>query len=74
MVKSTMTRAQETGDIILSRLEPGSLAVKDCSMLEEGAPIPPEPPIGGWKPECYVSYKGSSIQIMYHTNSSYLHN
>lgn len=54
MIWSTMTRAQETGKIISTSL-PSNLKVVNCSMIEEGAPIPPEPPIGHWKPEDYVS-------------------
>lgn len=57
MIKSTMTRAQETGDLICKYL-PG-LKIENCSLIEEGAPIPPEPPIGHWRPEpsvCNVIY------------------
>lgn len=50
LVRSTMTRAQETAGIILKHLD-NNLPVKDCQLLEEGAPIPPEPPVGHWKPE-----------------------
>ncbi|XP_052866768.1 serine/threonine-protein phosphatase Pgam5, mitochondrial [Anopheles cruzii] len=49
IVRSTMSRAQETGAIIGRSLP--HLKFKDCSLLEEGAPIPPEPPIGHWRPE-----------------------
>jgi serine/threonine-protein phosphatase PGAM5 len=49
---STMTRAQETGKIILKTLpELKNLNVENDTMLEEGAPIPPQPPIGHWRPE-----------------------
>lgn len=50
LVRSTMTRAQETGELIAKCL-PEILEVQNCSLLEEGAPIPPEPPVGHWKPE-----------------------
>ncbi|GBP00700.1 hypothetical protein EVAR_76946_1 [Eumeta japonica] len=50
LVRSTMTRARETAEIIAKHL-PANLEVKDCQLLEEGAPIPPEPPVGYWKPE-----------------------
>lgn len=50
LVRSTMTRAQETGEIIGAHLD-NAIPVKDCQLLEEGAPIPPEPPVGHWKPE-----------------------
>ncbi|XP_070572994.1 serine/threonine-protein phosphatase PGAM5, mitochondrial-like isoform X1 [Ptychodera flava] len=46
---STMQRAQETGQIICSHLP--EVPVKHCSLIQEGAPIPPEPPVGHWKPE-----------------------
>lgn len=49
MIRSTMSRAQETGKIISQSLP--ELPVELCSLLEEGAPIPPEPPIGHWRPE-----------------------
>lgn len=52
MIRSTMSRATETANIIKNSIP--CVPVEDCSMLEEGAPIPPEPPIGYWKPEVYV--------------------
>lgn len=53
IVKSTMARAQETADIITSSLP--NVPTKSCKLLEEGAPIPPIPEVGHWKPENYVS-------------------
>ncbi|RVE53996.1 hypothetical protein evm_001399 [Chilo suppressalis] len=50
IVRSTMTRAQETAKLIAKHLDK-DIEVKDCQMLEEGAPIPPEPPTGHWRPE-----------------------
>lgn len=55
MIKSTMTRAQETGKIISTKIETIP-AIEHCSLLEEGAPIPPEPPIGHWRPEPSVKH------------------
>lgn len=52
IVKSTMTRAQETGSIISNCLP--NVPVFNCDMLREGAPVPPEPPIGSWKPAVHV--------------------
>jgi hypothetical protein len=52
LVRSTMRRANETAQIILTSLP--NIPVSDCCLLEEGAPIPPEPPVGSWKPEPYV--------------------
>lgn len=53
IVRSTMTRAQETSKIIEKSLV--NVPVEDDSMLVEGAPIPPEPPIGQWRSEKHVS-------------------
>ncbi|KAI8442015.1 hypothetical protein MSG28_005665 [Choristoneura fumiferana] len=50
LVRSTMTRAQETATLIAKHL-PADLEVVNCSLIEEGAPIPPEPPVGHWRPE-----------------------
>lgn len=49
MVRSTMTRAQETGKIISTQLV--AVPIENCSLIEEGAPIAPQPPIGHWRPE-----------------------
>lgn len=53
MVRSTMTRAQETGKIISSHI--ANIPIENCSLIEEGAPIAPQPPIGHWCPEPSVS-------------------
>ncbi|XP_050070725.1 serine/threonine-protein phosphatase Pgam5, mitochondrial isoform X1 [Anopheles maculipalpis] len=49
IVRSTMTRAQETAEIIGKSL--AHLKLVNCPLLEEGSPIPPEPPVGHWRPE-----------------------
>ncbi|XP_053695115.1 serine/threonine-protein phosphatase Pgam5, mitochondrial isoform X1 [Sabethes cyaneus] len=49
IVRSTMTRAQETAKIMSLSLP--ELKLHDDAMLEEGAPAPPEPPVGHWRPE-----------------------
>ncbi|XP_069136129.1 serine/threonine-protein phosphatase PGAM5, mitochondrial-like isoform X2 [Argopecten irradians] len=49
LVSSTMTRAKETADII-QKFFP-DVPRKETDMLREGAPIPPEPPVGHWRPE-----------------------
>lgn len=67
IIRSTMTRAQETAKIISGSLP--ELKLHDDAMLEEGAPIPPEPPVGHWRPEvsvcigdkCERFFKHSSI-------------
>ncbi|KAJ6634921.1 Serine/threonine-protein phosphatase Pgam5, mitochondrial [Pseudolycoriella hygida] len=50
MIRSTMTRAQETGKIISTELAM-NLPIENCSLIEEGAPIPPQPAVGHWAPE-----------------------
>ncbi|KAJ8985242.1 hypothetical protein NQ317_018272 [Molorchus minor] len=61
MIKSTMTRAQETGHIISESLP--NVPVKNCDLLREGAPIPPEPPLGRYRPELYQFFQdGSRIE------------
>ncbi|KAH9524208.1 Serine/threonine-protein phosphatase pgam5, mitochondrial [Bulinus truncatus] len=49
LISSTMTRAIETAKLIHKHL-PG-LEYKQDDILREGAPIPPEPPLGSWRPE-----------------------
>ena len=55
LIHSTMTRAIEMASIILKHL-PNDLPVEVTDCLCEGAPYPPEPPIGHWKPDRYVSH------------------
>jgi len=50
LVKSTMTRATETANIILKHL-PQDIQQSSCDLIREGAPCPPEPPISHWEPE-----------------------
>lgn len=54
MVRSTMTRAQETGKIISTHV--ANVPIENCALIEEGAPIAPQPPIGHWTPEPSVNY------------------
>ncbi|XP_008548399.1 serine/threonine-protein phosphatase PGAM5, mitochondrial [Microplitis demolitor] len=49
IVRSTMARAQETSKIIESSLP--NVPVVDDSLLVEGCPILPEPPISRWRPD-----------------------
>ncbi|XP_073948124.1 phosphoglycerate mutase 5 isoform X2 [Choristoneura fumiferana] len=61
LVRSTMTRAQETATLIAKHL-PADLEVVNCSLIEEGAPIPPEPPVGHWRPEPKFFQDGARIE------------
>ncbi|XP_043255827.1 serine/threonine-protein phosphatase Pgam5, mitochondrial [Colletes gigas] len=63
IIRSTMTRAQETAKIIEENIK--NLAVKDDVFLVEGAPIPPEPPIGHWKSEIYFYEDGPRIEAAF---------
>ncbi|XP_066144681.1 serine/threonine-protein phosphatase PGAM5, mitochondrial-like isoform X2 [Euwallacea fornicatus] len=63
LVKSTMTRAQETGTIIQQFLP--NVPVHYCDLLREGAPIPPEPPLGSYKPERYFFEDGARIEAAF---------
>uniref|UniRef100_A0A1E1XGS7 Serine/threonine-protein phosphatase PGAM5, mitochondrial n=1 Tax=Amblyomma aureolatum TaxID=187763 RepID=A0A1E1XGS7_9ACAR len=54
LVHSTMTRAIETAELIHKHM--GPLPVESCELIREGAPVPPEPPFGAWKPEAKVFF------------------
>lgn len=64
MHKSTMIRAVQTADIIKGQLSK-DLPISIDPLLCEGAPIPPEPPVGHWKPELYFYEDGSRIEAAY---------
>ncbi|XP_042203910.1 serine/threonine-protein phosphatase PGAM5, mitochondrial-like isoform X2 [Homarus americanus] len=64
VVFSTMTRATETANIIMEKLS-GVEEVESCDLLREGAPIPPEPPIGSWKPEMHFYADGARIEAAF---------
>lgn len=66
MMRSTMTRAQQTADHILSQMKRGAFPIEDDKMLEEGAPCPPEPPIYGYDPLSYEYFQeGSRIEAAF---------
>lgn len=76
VVISTMTRAQETGNIILDQLPHRELlSIQHDSLIEEGAPIPPEPKVGHWRPEPSVRYFLSSslsfLKVSFFFSSSF---
>lgn len=52
MYYSSMPRATETAEIISKCLL--DVPTRRCDMLQEGAPVRPEPPHSTWKPEKYV--------------------
>lgn len=53
IIKSTMTRATETADIIAKYLP--DIPMSSCDYIREGAPIQPNPPSKTWRPEAQVS-------------------
>uniref|UniRef100_A0A1A9X398 Serine/threonine-protein phosphatase PGAM5, mitochondrial n=1 Tax=Glossina brevipalpis TaxID=37001 RepID=A0A1A9X398_9MUSC len=65
IIISTMTRAQQTADIILKEIdfEPESLV--NCSYIREGAPIPPQPPVGHWHPPKAFFRDGARIEAAF---------
>ncbi|XP_017006629.2 serine/threonine-protein phosphatase Pgam5, mitochondrial isoform X2 [Drosophila takahashii] len=65
VVASTMVRAQETSDIILQQIDFDKEKVVNCAFLREGAPIPPQPPVGHWKPEASFLRDGSRIEAAF---------
>lgn len=65
LINSTMSRARETADIVAMQLPP-DLPRAECELLREGAPIPPEPPVGHWKPEVKQFYEdGARIEAAF---------
>ncbi|XP_015119159.1 serine/threonine-protein phosphatase Pgam5, mitochondrial [Diachasma alloeum] len=63
IVRSTMTRAQETSKIIEKSLS--GIPTEDDVLLMEGAPIPPEPPIGHWKSDWHFFQDGPRIEAAF---------
>ncbi|XP_015191372.1 PREDICTED: serine/threonine-protein phosphatase Pgam5, mitochondrial-like isoform X2 [Polistes dominula] len=63
IVRSTLTRAQETSKIIEKSLP--NVPTQDDSLLAEGAPIPPEPPIGNWMSERHFFQDGARIEAAF---------
>ncbi|XP_078679798.1 serine/threonine-protein phosphatase PGAM5, mitochondrial-like isoform X1 [Branchiostoma floridae x Branchiostoma belcheri] len=64
IMQSTMTRAMETAQIISGFLP--KVPLQSCALLREGAPIPPEPPIGHWRPEPSQFYEdGARIEAAF---------
>ena len=53
LTNSSMIRAIQSANNIVRHL-PEDLPRFEDPLLCEGAPIPPEPPVGHWKPELFV--------------------
>ena len=65
LVKSSMTRATETANIILERL-PSDIQHSSCDLIREGPPCPPEPPLPSWSPEPHEFYQeGARIEAAF---------
>lgn len=64
IIKSTMTRATETAEIIHTHLP--DIPMTACDFIREGSPIVPEPPISNWKPEPKVSTLFVYIMLLYY--------
>lgn len=61
-----MARAQETAQLALSQIN-AEIPTKSDSILEEGAPYPPEPSLPNWRPHQQVCLKGGvtfSLQLV----------
>jgi len=59
LVKSTMTRATETANIILKQLP--EIENSSCDLIREGAPCVPDPPIESWAPEQFDFFQEGAI-------------
>ncbi|XP_046454650.1 serine/threonine-protein phosphatase PGAM5, mitochondrial-like isoform X1 [Daphnia pulex] len=64
IVQSSMCRARETANVISGHLP--NVPLHTCDLLQEGAPFPPEPPVGHWKPEMHQFYRdGARIEAAF---------
>ena len=64
MVASTMTRAQESASIVHKHFP--ELSVECEPLLEEGAPVKPEPPVENWSPtEAQFREDGERIEAAF---------
>lgn len=64
VIHSNLTRARQTANIIHKHLE--TVPMIECSMIQEGAPFPPEPPLKRWKPDYKQFYEdGSRIEAAF---------
>ncbi|KAH7729723.1 Protein PGAM-5 [Aphelenchoides avenae] len=58
LVMSTMCRATETANIIMEQMQP--IQNKSDSIIEEGAPYPPVPPVPHWNPKAKTFHAESA--------------
>ena len=68
VVRSNMTRAMETCDLIHSELPKGSAPAPEeppDPALREGAPVRPEPDAGSWKAEADYFVDGARVEAAY---------
>ncbi|XP_067636869.1 serine/threonine-protein phosphatase Pgam5, mitochondrial isoform X2 [Eurosta solidaginis] len=65
IIVSTMTRAQETSELLLKEIEYDPEKVKHCNYLREGAPIPPQPPVSHWRVEKSFFRDGARIEAAF---------
>jgi len=64
LVKSTMTRATQTADIVHSHFP--ELPIESCDLLREGAPCKPDPPSDTWVPDESSFYQeGARIEAAF---------
>ncbi|KAF8763941.1 serine/threonine-protein phosphatase PGAM5, mitochondrial-like [Argiope bruennichi] len=63
LIRSTMTRAIETSNIICKYLP--TVPVETSDLLREGNPIPSEPPIGTWREEYKYYEDGPRIEAAF---------
>lgn len=65
LVKSSMSRATETANIILQHL-PSDIQHSSCDLIREGPPCPPEPPLPDWKVEPHeFAQEGARIEAAF---------
>lgn len=64
IVRSRMTRAIQTADIISQQL-PGIPLLPEDGILNEGSPILPEPRSSSWRPHLYYERDGARIEAAF---------
>lgn len=65
MVSSTMIRALQTADQIAKHLPETTVVLKPDPLLCEGAPFPPEPRAGSFRPELHYHVDSSRIEAAF---------